>query len=394
MVINMNIFSLILKQTKRTLCALLALVLVALSSTQYVAAQAKDECSEQALRNKQVAMLDCKGDTKCTTAPIIAGGGVDRFLQVLSSQESGGNPKAQSGSSSASGKYQYINSTWKARASLYGPSGQYARAADAPEEVQDAVAYIEYTQQFKSLNSDLFKLAVNHYLPAALKNEALLDQVPPRNKITPRQYGEMLVQNIGKGVGANIPLKYKDAPEFDVWLSKVGGAPTDTANTQSISPQSCGAASQAASSIGGTVVEIAQRELAARISEADNGYHKYTGGVSAAWCAYFVSWVFKEAGKPFNESGGTLPAAAGILAYAKKNGIFHPKGEAGFTPQPGDVAIYKENLNPYPSHVNIVISFDPATNKYTSIGGNESNAIKQASIRADLPALTGFMRVP
>ena len=59
------------------------------------------------------------------------------------------------GGCSASGKYQYVSGTWKARASLAGPAGQYTSAGQAPEEVQDAVAYIEYTQVFNSLGETL-----------------------------------------------------------------------------------------------------------------------------------------------------------------------------------------------------------------------------------------------
>lgn len=356
---------------------------------------AQEECKESDLQNAQVAMLNCGGGNTCQTSSAV-GGSLDRFLQVLAFQESRGNPTAQAGTSSASGKYQYINSTWKARAALYGPSGQYSRAKDAPEEVQDAVAYIEYAQKFNSNNGDLFKLAVNHYLPAALSNEALLDRVPAGgNKFTPREYGNKLIENVGKGIGAEIVLKYKAAPEFDTWVAKVGGIPANqgAAVTVNSGGSACGAAAGDPASVS-KIVEIAQRELAGGAKESDKSYHKYTGGVSAQWCAYFVSWVLREAGRPFEENNGVFPAVAQILAYSKSKGTFHPKNEAGFTPQPGDIALYKEGTNPYPSHTNIVISYNPANNTYTSIGGNESNQVKQANISAQSPALTGFMRLP
>jgi cell wall-associated NlpC family hydrolase len=259
--------------------------------------------------------------------------------------------------------------------------------------VQDAVAYIEYTKAFRDLNNDLFKLAVNHFLPAANSDPAKLDIVPRANKITPRQYADKLIQNIGKGIGADIPLRYREAPEFDIWLQKAGGPPADASTTPSTqtsttsSPNNCGV-----SSVGGSVVEIAQRELAAGISEDGGAYLKYTGGVQAAWCAYFVSWVFREAGKPFDPD--PIPAVAGMLAYAREKGYFFAKNDPNFTPQPGDIAIYKEETGPYPSHVNIVISYDANAKTFTSIGGNESNRVKQASISMTSPSLTGFMRVP
>ncbi len=315
----------------------------------------------------------------------IANGSVDRFLQVLAYQESRGDPTARSTTSSASGKYQYIDGTWKARSSIYGPSRSYARAYLAPEEVQDAVAYIEYTQKFKDLSNDLFKLAVSHFLPAANSNPPLLDKTPSGNNITPRQYADRLIQNIGTGVGADIPLKHTQAPEYEEWITKVGGPPPSV---------NAGADTGGCSSFatGATIVKIAREEMATGAKTEDNSYHKYTNGVDAEWCAYFISWVLEKAGKPFED--GVKPTAASILAYAQNKGYYHAKGETGFTPQPGDIAIYKENIPPYPSHVNIVISYNPSTNQYASIGGNESGTILEATWDANLTALTGFMRLP
>lgn len=141
----------------------------------------------------------------------------------------------------------------------------------------------------------------------------------------------------------------------------------------------------------GSIVEIARRELVLGANEADGSYHKYTGGVDAPWCGYFLSWVLNEAGTPFE--GGTIAAVQGILDYARQNNLFYEKDDPNFQPQPGDVVIYKEGLSPYPSHVNIVVGYDAANNTVTTIGGNESNTIREQTWEADMAAITGYMRL-
>ncbi len=345
-------------------------------------ASALSECQRKVI-DSGVGYFDCERATICNNIGIV-NGSVDRFLQVLAFQESGGNPLADaSPASDASGKYQYLNSTWQSRVDIYGPAGQYKRAKDAPEAVQDAVAYIEYTQKFKDLGGDLFKLAVSHFYPLANDDPSQLDVIIGHNTITPREYADKLIANMGTDIGKDIQLHYTEAPEFSTWLAKIGGsAPTVNA----------GGGGCSSSALGGTIVEIAEREAAAGANEADGSYLKYGGGQGVAWCAYFVSWVLNEAGKPFE--GGTIGAVVGVLAYGQNKGYYHPKGETGFVPQPGDIVIYNEGLSPYPQHVNFVISYDPASNEITTIGGNEGNAVKKLTWSADMPAITGFVRIP
>lgn len=142
----------------------------------------------------------------------------------------------------------------------------------------------------------------------------------------------------------------------------------------------------------GSVIEIARQELALGASEADDSYLKYTGGVIADWCAYFVSWVFEQAGKPFE--GGPIPTAAGIRAYAESRGYWYSREDLSFTPTPGDIVVYREGLEPYPSHVNIIIAYNPTTEVITTIGGNESDAIREVNNSRSLPAISGFVRIP
>jgi len=74
---------------------------------------------------------------------------------------------------------------------------------------------------------------------------------------------------------------------------------------------------------------------------------KYTGGPtgpSAPWCAWFVSWVYREAGYEFKGSPanarGDLPAVEGLISWFKQNGIHYTPSSNQYSPQPGDVIMY------------------------------------------------------
>lgn len=77
-----------------------------------------------------------------TAGPAAAATGVP-VLEEIKQCESAGNYQAQNPSSTASGAYQFLDTTWQ---SLEASAG-YARAADAPASVQDAAALELYTQQ-------------------------------------------------------------------------------------------------------------------------------------------------------------------------------------------------------------------------------------------------------
>ncbi len=102
-------------------------------------------------------------------------------------------------------------------------------------------------------------------------------------------------------------------------------------------------------SSGSGVVDIARAELAKGIKEIPkdcdiNGspscgteIDKYTDNHPEFWCADFVSWVFREAGKPFTggSSGGwRIPAVASLATWFQNNATYLSGTEI---PQPGDV---------------------------------------------------------
>lgn len=159
-------------------------------------------------------------------------GGIDKFLQVLAYKESSGVPTKINPVSGASGKYQYIDSTWAGvTKSNYPPGSKYQAARQAPEEMQDAAAYLEYVKKFKQFDNDIFKIAVSHFLPKANEDKSLLDKVPPGNAITPRQYAQDIINKTkSEGPWTNIKLHYKDAPQFAEYAKKAGVNPDQNNN--------------------------------------------------------------------------------------------------------------------------------------------------------------------
>ncbi len=163
-------------------------------------------------------------------------------------------------------------------------------------------------------------------------------------------------------------------------------------------PNVCSSA--AAAGAGGSVVQVAMAEQAAWKKGSD--YHKYTLGGSGNWCAWFVSWVFKQAGRPMiappnvgQVQGWSISSVDNIKAYMVGKNAFNAKANAP-APKPGDIVIYKEGM----SHTNIVVWSDGYMVK--TIGGNQaSNDINASSVTIspavdirNLSGVTGWGTLP
>ena len=84
---------------------------------------------------------------------------LDAFMRSLRMQESSNDYRAESPWSSASGAYQYIDSTW-------GNYKGYRRAKDAPPEVQDERVRQDIIAAYEKFDGDWAKVAANHMFPA------------------------------------------------------------------------------------------------------------------------------------------------------------------------------------------------------------------------------------
>jgi cell wall-associated NlpC family hydrolase len=117
-------------------------------------------------------------------------GDITAALATIRQLESGNDYTAQAAKASASGAYQFLDSSWRTWSARAGYPDLYARAYLAPPHVQDAAA-AAYVQAILDQWHDVAYVPVNWYYPAAADNPALMDIVPaPQagNRLTVRQY--------------------------------------------------------------------------------------------------------------------------------------------------------------------------------------------------------------
>lgn len=131
-------------------------------------------------------------------------------------------------------------------------------------------------------------------------------------------------------------------------------------------------ASGCSSTLSGTIrekiVTVAEREYQLYKNEAmkpGTDFTKYTGGSEDQWCAWFASWVYKEAGLQLTSNNeGRIAGVYEIQNIGKTNKLFtYHENDGEYKPQPGDLAIYGSE------HVNIIVNTDGST-----IGGNEGGS--------------------
>ena len=89
--------------------------------------------------------------------------GIRRILSALKSKESSGDYNAKNPKSSASGGYQFIDSTWQSLSKKYGVGTEYKTAKSAPTEVQDVVAAMYVQDILAENNNDVTKVPVVWY---------------------------------------------------------------------------------------------------------------------------------------------------------------------------------------------------------------------------------------
>jgi hypothetical protein len=96
---------------------------------------------------------------------------------------------------------------------------------------------------------------------------------------------------------------------------------------------------------------------------------RFTDGIAEAWCADFVSWVLRAAGRPFTggASGGwRLAWTPDVRAWFAARGRYRTRDVAH--PQPGDVIWFRRG------HVGIVVRADQR--RVEAVEGNAGDAVR------------------
>lgn len=179
------------------------------------------------------------------------------------------------------------------------------------------------------------------------------------------------------------PARTSTGDTFDAALNQ---AMAPAAASRGIAP--LGAVTPPAGSFAQRMVTIAEGEVgqaeqppgsndSARITQ----YRKAVAGAPGPgpWCAYFASWVARQAGVPLAPNGQGSGSIDELWSWARQTG--HAVA-AGSPPQPGDLIVL-------PEHIGIVTAILP-NGQLQTVEGNYSDKVSQ-NTRTVSEAL-GFIR--
>lgn len=154
------------------------------------------------------------GPVSGTTAQVMA---------TIRKRESGGNYQAQSKSSSASGAYQFIDSTWQSLTKKFGVGTQYKRAADAPPEVQDKVAQAYVDDILKRNNGDVSKVPLEWYTGNS-QGKMSAAAIAANNGLTAEAYQSKWMNDFNKIAGSSGGAGLQGPDASPVAPSSTGGS--------------------------------------------------------------------------------------------------------------------------------------------------------------------------
>jgi len=158
----------------------------------------------------------------------------------------------------------------------------------------------------------------------------------------------------GAGLGTPAPASFANVLEGAMPSSGVLGA---------------GSPADAICSIAADEVGVSEQPPGSNDSPRIAQYRTATAGSGVGpWCAYFVSWVARQAGEPLGDGGQGFGSVDQLYAWAQRTGRAVPNGP-GVVPRPGDLVVFHE-------HVGIVEQVLPG-GRIETIEGNYADRVSR-----------------
>lgn len=143
-------------------------------------------------------------------------GDVNTFLKGIKGVESsGGNYKAKNPLSSASGAYQFIDSTWKSLTKKYGMGQEYGSAKLAPKEIQDAIAQKYASELLQQYGGDMGK-AANVWYTGNPQGQMTAEGLAANRGFTSQQYQDRFNRSLGGNTNTSTANNVTIKNDFNV----------------------------------------------------------------------------------------------------------------------------------------------------------------------------------
>ena len=169
------------------------------------------------------------------------GGSTEQILETIRKRESGGNYNAQAKGSTASGAYQFIDSTWQSLTKKSGIGTEYKSAKLAPKEIQDAIAKTYVEDLLKQAGGDVSKVPLAWYT-GNIQGKISPQALAANNGLTPEAYQAKWMADYNKMGGAT-----NVAGPAGNYQSQLASNPTSTLPTKDQNQQSQTAGASTAS---------------------------------------------------------------------------------------------------------------------------------------------------
>lgn len=302
------------------------------------------------------------GATPGLSGGIQFGGDTDRILATIRQMESGNNYTAQNPTSSASGAYQFIDSTWQSLAKKYGIGTEFKSAKDAPPAIQDQVAQRYLSEILQQAGGDVSKVPVAWFTGNIAGKSSAVSQEQVAG-----------YQSKWLGIYNQQPAGAQMAGMQSGMGGLIGNMGNLNQNIAGLNNQMMGGGNQNfALNMARMMVGMSESRNAKEIQQFLTAGGAGINPTVEAWCAAFVNSALQQAG---------IKGSGSAVANSFQNwGMPVPFGQVA----PGDVVLETRNKPPgaVGGHVGLATGVYDGS-KIGMIAGNTNNKVQDYMIPAD-----------